>query len=75
MNRVANVGVVGTYPNGGFPAQAFYGIQGFQLQQQPAPTGAATDGNLNLFDQTTVVTTVATIVILLVGGYALWHFA
>ena len=68
-------GVIGGYPNGGFPAQAFYGVMG-----QPAgmskggPTSGSGSADINFFGTSSKVTVLATILILMFGGYFLWHF-
>lgn len=73
--NAATVGIVGGYPNGGFPSQAFYGIMGTPSGAQKAgpASASANAGNFNLFTQASTVTVVGTILILMLGGYWLWH--
>jgi hypothetical protein len=74
MVQVASQGVVGTYPNGGFPAQAFYGVMGGLNSSAPstAPTSSGTNTNpLNLGSSKYAV--LGTVFILVFGGYFLWH--
>lgn len=69
QQQISTVGVVGSYPNGGFPSQAFYGVQGF-----PTPAQAQGQSQMDVIPgKDTLVTTTATILALLVGGYILWH--
>ena len=67
-------GVIGGYPNGGFPAQAFYGVMGQPAGMSKGGTSNGGSSDINFFGTSSKVTVLATILILMFGGYFLWHF-
>ncbi len=77
----STVGVVGTYPNGGFPSQAFYGVMGSPVATSTNMSSANSSSNgasLNFFASNgggSTLTVVATVLILALGSYALWHYS
>lgn len=69
--QVSMVGVTGNYPNGGFPRQAFYGMNGYPVATANAVANPVAQGEV--FGTSTTAILLA-IVVLTVGGYALYHF-
>lgn len=68
---VQSVGVTGSYPNGGFPAQAFYGVMGTTQAASPTVSGGSMNNPLGVGSSKTAI--LVTVLILVFGGYYLWH--
>lgn len=69
---LASVGVVGTYPMGGYPVQAWYAINGASAPGagQASPGSSPAAAGLPASGAGLAIT----LLILLIGAYLLWHF-
>lgn len=75
MTKVTSVGVVGGYPNGGFPAQAFYGVYGAGMSGSSASKASSSNAAPSSFSVfgASKWAVVITMIVLIFGGYILWH--
>ncbi len=80
---IASVGIVGNYPNGGYPAQAYFGVMGHNVRGMGSPAGASARSVSDISPSsssdpfalgTSDIAVLGTIAALVLGGYLLWHF-
>jgi hypothetical protein len=66
------VGIRGGYPNGGFPVQGFYGMNGVGAYAAQAPTNPVAQAQVF---GTSHIAILGAILVLTVGGYMLYHYS